>query len=63
MAGAHPFASFAPLRLCEKCRLNEEANLSQRRNGAKAQRRRQLILNDHQFVGHLAAPDLCAGFN
>jgi len=29
-----PFASFAALRLSENRRLNEEANLSQRRKGA-----------------------------
>jgi len=33
---APPFASFAPLRLGENRHLNEEANLSQRRKGAKA---------------------------
>jgi hypothetical protein len=31
-----PLASFASLRLRENRRLNEEANLSQRRKGAKA---------------------------
>src|SRR5262245_8852645 len=34
--GAPTFASFASLRLSENRRLNEEANLSQRRKGAKA---------------------------
>jgi hypothetical protein len=35
-AGAPPFASFAPLRLCENRRLNKETNLSQSRKDAKA---------------------------
>jgi hypothetical protein len=36
IAGAPSLASFAPLRLCENRRPNEEANLAQRRKAAKA---------------------------
>jgi hypothetical protein len=42
-----PFATFASLRLCENRRLKKEAHFSQRRKGAKAQRRRHLFLNGH----------------
>jgi hypothetical protein len=45
VAGAPPFASFAPLRLCENRRLNEETYLAQRRKGAKAQRRKGAFAN------------------
>ena len=43
-----PFASFAPLRLCGNRRLKEEVNL--------AQRRRRLILKDHQCRAKFILP-------
>jgi hypothetical protein len=52
---ALPFAAFASLRLSENRRLNEEANFSPRRKGAKWL---DLIFKDHYRACHLALPEM-----